>query len=346
MASSSRKMEEQDIASERDEALEAVNVHIKEIFDILNGETLKLRKEAEAFDEVAKKLKHVHFSKTLKLNVGGQVFSTSLETMKKDSGSMFHAMFSERFDTKPTEDGTYFLDRDGTHFRYILNYLRTGNLIVPEDKIVRRELLAEAEFYQVQGIIEELKANPFEHSFILSTDKRQVLMEWLKGSLVSASNNYALIYRASRDGWGAANFHIRCDGKGPTVTVVKCGNNIFGGYTEESWEAASGIYKRDPNSFLFSLVNPSGLRPTKLPLIPGKEGLAIYCISGCGPIFGSNTPNSYYDLLINNNSNQSNTNQASPNNCYKCPEGQNASTFLAGNYTFTASEIEVFVFEK
>ena len=86
MASSSLKMEEKDIASERDEALEAVNVHIKEIFDILNGETLKLRKEAEAFDGVAKKLKHVHFSETLKLNVGGQVFSTSLETMKKDSG--------------------------------------------------------------------------------------------------------------------------------------------------------------------------------------------------------------------------------------------------------------------
>ena len=149
---------------------------------------------------------------------------------------MFHAMFSERFDTKPTEDGTYFIDRDGTHFRYILNYLRTGNLVVPEDKIVRRELLAEAEFYQVQGIIEELKPNPFEHSFILSTDQRQVLMEWLKGSLVSASNNYALIYRASRDGWGAANFHLRCDGKGPTVTVVKCGNYIFGGYTELNWE--------------------------------------------------------------------------------------------------------------
>jgi len=35
---------------------------------------------------VAKKLKHIHFTKTLKLNVGGQIFSTSLETMKKDPG--------------------------------------------------------------------------------------------------------------------------------------------------------------------------------------------------------------------------------------------------------------------
>ena len=65
------------------------------------------------------------------------------------SGSMLHAMFSGRFDSKPAEDGSYFIDRDGTHFRYILNYLRTGQLVVPEDKIVRRELLNEAEFYRV-----------------------------------------------------------------------------------------------------------------------------------------------------------------------------------------------------
>ena len=109
---------------------------------------------------------------------------------------------------------------------------------------------------------------------------------------------------------------------------------------------SSGIYKRDPNSFLFSLVNPSGLKPTKLPLIPGKEGSAIYCTSGYGPVFGTSEPSGYYDLLISNNSNESDTNQACPNNCYKCPEGQDTDTFLVGNYQFAASEIEVFVFEK
>ena len=60
--------------------------HVKAVFDILERETMKVRKEMEAFDAVAKKLKHVHFTKTLKLNVGGQIFSTSLETMKKDPG--------------------------------------------------------------------------------------------------------------------------------------------------------------------------------------------------------------------------------------------------------------------
>nr|XP_058953325.1 BTB/POZ domain-containing protein KCTD21-like [Pocillopora verrucosa] len=149
-----------------DEALDEVNKHIKEAFDILKRETNKLRKERNAFEEVAKKLEHVHFSTMLKLNVGGHFFSTRLATMTKDPGSMLHTMFSGRFDTKPGEDGSYFIDPDGTHFRHILNYLRTGKLVLPDDKVVRKELLSEAEFYRIDGILNELKAKPFKCSFV------------------------------------------------------------------------------------------------------------------------------------------------------------------------------------
>ena len=83
--SSSRNPEEE-VAPLSDGGLEEANSHIKEVFVILDREMMKVRKGMEAFDAVAKKFKHVHFSKTLKLNVGGQLFSTSLETMKKDPG--------------------------------------------------------------------------------------------------------------------------------------------------------------------------------------------------------------------------------------------------------------------
>ncbi len=156
-------------------------------------------------------------------------------------GSMLHAMFSGRFDTKPSEDGSYFIDRDGTHFRYFLSYLRTGQLIVPEDKIVRKELLAKAEFYQVEGIIKtltrKLQPRPFEDSVIISLDQRKALINWLKETRALTNASDKLLYRASRDGWTAANFHSCCDNKGPTVTVVKStGNYIFGGFTEELWD--------------------------------------------------------------------------------------------------------------
>ena len=74
--------------SPRDGAFEELHKHINDVHDILKRETNKLRKEKEAFDEMARKLEHVHFSKMLKLNVGGHMFTTSLETMTKDPGNL------------------------------------------------------------------------------------------------------------------------------------------------------------------------------------------------------------------------------------------------------------------
>ena len=84
MSSSSQDPDEETASSS--EALDEVNRHIKKVFEILESEKEKLSKEMEAFDAVAKKLKSVHFSKMLKLNVGCKVFDTSLETMKSDPG--------------------------------------------------------------------------------------------------------------------------------------------------------------------------------------------------------------------------------------------------------------------
>ena len=195
---------------------------------------------------MAKKIEDVHLASTIMLNVGGQYFTTTLQTLTKDKGSMLHAMFSGRFYSKPAEDGSYFIDRDGTHFRYILNYLRTGRLLLPKDELVREELLEEAEFYQIHDILEELRHppnQPFKDSTILSTEHKQVLINNFLKEQLSGESNFVLIYRASRDGWHSSKFHALCDEKGPTVTVVKNGNNIFGGYTEMSWDDGKHLIK-------------------------------------------------------------------------------------------------------
>ena len=54
-----------------------------------------------------------------------------------------------------TDGGEHFIDRDGTNFRYILNFLRDGQIdLPPRDTQLHRELAREAEFYQLP----ELKA--------------------------------------------------------------------------------------------------------------------------------------------------------------------------------------------
>ena len=224
-----------------DQALTDAENHIKEACEILKREASRVRQEQESIDAMSKKLDQVHFSSTVKLNVGGQHFVTSVQTLRKDPNSMLAAMFSGKFDTKPSEDGSFFIDRDGTHFRFILNYLRDGELILPEGATFFRELRKEAEFYQIQGILDELKppalprkpTKPLVESMILTNEyHQQSLKGWLPTGL---EGEWCLLFRASRDGFAGQTFHSKCDNKGPTITVVKSGANIFGGFTEKSW---------------------------------------------------------------------------------------------------------------
>ena len=59
------------------------------------------------------------------------------------------------------------------------------------------------------------------------------LTNWIKPR--RSESDWRLCWRASRDGWDSSRFHSLCDEKGPTVTIVKVGKYIFGGYTSLSW---------------------------------------------------------------------------------------------------------------
>ena len=71
----------------------------------------------------------------------------------------------------------------------------------------------------------------------------------------SRTLKFKLIYKSSRDGQNAKDFHYFCDYKGPTVTIIKTKNNvIFGGFLSINWDNKGGS-SRDDNSFLFSFNN-------------------------------------------------------------------------------------------
>ena len=59
------------------------------------------------------------------------------------------------------------------------------------------------------------------------------LTNWIKPR--RNESDWKLCWRASRDGWSSSRFHSLCDEKGPTVTIVKVGKYIFGGYTNLPW---------------------------------------------------------------------------------------------------------------
>ena len=83
------------------------------------------RQEKAAIEQITKTLNEVHFASTIKLNVGGKIYKTTLDTLRKDPDSMLCAMFSGRFELKADEDdGAYFIDRDAELFRYVLKSLQ------------------------------------------------------------------------------------------------------------------------------------------------------------------------------------------------------------------------------
>ncbi|CAC5356869.1 unnamed protein product [Mytilus coruscus] len=96
----------------------------------------------------------------IRLDVGGTIYTTSELTLTRDSESMLAAMFSGRHNIKAEEDGTIFIDRDGTHFRYILNYLRDGGIAtdaLPRSRQVLRELRNEAIYFQLHSLAQQIE---------------------------------------------------------------------------------------------------------------------------------------------------------------------------------------------
>lgn len=76
-----------------------------------------------------------------------------------------------------------------------------------------------------------------EKSVIIGSNETYLvqLSRWLRP--VSQNNSsWKLCWRGSRDGWASTTFHSLCHGKGPTVTIIKVNQNIFGGYASVSWE--------------------------------------------------------------------------------------------------------------
>ena len=118
--------------------------------------------------------------------------------------------------------------------------------------------------------------------------------------------DYTLIFKASRDGYKAEDFHRKCDGKNFTVTIIETTNGrIFGGFTDAQW---NNILKSDyirkvnykkGNVFLFSWDDYK--------IYYQKN---IYCSHDSGPVFGNyeysedymykfKEYNSHFPLMIN-----------------------------------------------
>ncbi|XP_059506998.1 putative potassium channel regulatory protein isoform X2 [Stegostoma tigrinum] len=176
----------------------------------------------------------------LKLNVGGMIFETLPDTLAKVPSSKLSRILVESEPTIPqTGAREYFIDRDGSLFGYILDFLRTSELLLPSGFCDYDSLRKEFEFYEldpVSCILESLqKKNKSEVLEIRYIQKGSGAFFRIFGS--SVETVYALssqitmhAERTSSKPW------VSVEKKNPTTAqklsfhdlVFQCGSNPYG----------------------------------------------------------------------------------------------------------------------
>jgi hypothetical protein len=157
------------------------------------------------------------------------------------------------------------------------------------------------------------------------------------------NQKFKLLYRGSLHGFRASDFHTKCDNIPKTVTVIKAAQsgNIFGGYTEATWDTQSiKPAKSDENAFIFSLVNKEN-KPVKVKVSHEKKDKAIVCLKEFGPRFSR-------DIVIGDYSDSANRNNFSlfgESYILKDNFVKSKGNFIAGSRNFSIDEIEVFELE-
>jgi hypothetical protein len=164
---------------------------------------------------------------------------------------------------------------------------------------------------------------------------------------------WGLLWRGSRDGFGARDFHSRCDGHANTLTLIvtaaseeDVGGFVFGGFTPVEWEsrvwngkwgAENNCWKSDDSlkSFLFTLKNPHNIPARKFALKAEEKKRALLCDSAYGPILGN-------DIYVYDSCNANTHSYTRLGEVYTNDTGLDGTTIFTGSGDFKVKEIEVF----
>ncbi|CAG8700504.1 4609_t:CDS:1, partial [Dentiscutata heterogama] len=145
----------------------------------------------------------------------------------------------------------------------------------------------------VQKYYEKFKDNNYDirdgnfclRSEIIDLDTGKKLITWI--SRIEYYNcwyKFELLFNMKRDGLNSETFYKNCDGKGPTIVIIKLlDGDLIGSYNPLDWEGEN-VWKKTSDSFLFQ-KNHHNYK--KVNIKPGSEEMAISCRTEYGLTFGS-----------------------------------------------------------
>nr|DBA30823.1 TPA: hypothetical protein GDO54_006760 [Pyxicephalus adspersus] len=112
------------------------------------------------------------FPEVIELNVGGQVYFTRHSTLTSIPHSLLWKMFTSKRDSvndlAKDAKGRFFIDRDGFLFRYVLDYLRDRQVVLPDHFPEKGRLKREAEYFLLPELVkilapDEVKQSPDDY---------------------------------------------------------------------------------------------------------------------------------------------------------------------------------------
>eukprot|EP01084_Bolivina_argentea_P296832 511289_1 len=90
-------------------------------------------------------------------------------------------------------------------------------------------------------------------SSILNENEEQLFETLLQEKNIYIGHRFNLLYRATRDGFTANDFHRRVDNKGATITLIKTKkDNVFAGFTKLPW-TRNISFGKDESAFLMTI---------------------------------------------------------------------------------------------
>jgi hypothetical protein len=209
----------------------------------------------------------------------------------------------------------------------------TGRATLAELFVVPRESLC-------CGILDFLRPPPPDWNSMIVPDFPKLFGDFKR-------KQFTLLWRGSRDGFAADDFHGRCDGHANTLTMIlDTKGNIFGGFTPVEWESRrwnerngdeANTWKCDGSlqSFLFTLKNPHNVPPRRFPLNTEMKERAICCDSHYGPDF--------YDFYVFNHCHQKSDSWTENfGTHYINDTGLDGKRFFTNSRHFKVKKIEVF----
>jgi hypothetical protein len=271
-----------------------------------------------------------------------QFYSYSVDELRCVDQEILHRLLSSSSLSLENEDCLLrlLLDLDVDRSEFLCHieiaFLSSDGLSLLLDNLTLDELSSEIWekiIARLKGIVDsDLQTRRYrkQSSISLILDEFPSFLQDIEGT------TWTLLYRGSADGFDAADFHGKCDGRSNTVTIIETTNgSIFGGFTPTAWDSTSG-YKSDNSqkSFLFTVKNPRGSAPRKFALSDSSK--AIWCTGKDGPVFGTND----ICVLPACNANTKSSTKLGP--VYSNDTEISGQQVFTGESNFTAKEIEVF----